>query len=138
MKILSHLSRAKQVKPNQWMAGCPCCESRKGRPLSVTERDGKTLLHAFCGCSTEAVLNRLGLTVSDLFDTPLVHRSEPRKPSVPAGEVLTSLSTEATTLAVIASDMLEGKLMTQEVWDRLATATNRITNAADYINERAR
>ncbi len=134
--VLDRLQRAKPTKPGQWMAACPCCESRKGRPLAVTEtNDGRVLLHAFCGCSTDDVLGRIGLTVTDLFPAPLAHHVAPSVPRVPAGDVLASLSHEATTLAILANDMLEGRAID---WDRLATAATRVTHAADYINERAK
>lgn len=137
-KLLDRLSRVRQSRPGSWMAACPCCESRKGRPLAITEKDdGRVLLHAFCGCSTEDVLGRLGLEIADLFDKPLVH-VPPTAARVPAGDVLTSLSHEATTLAVIASDMLDGRPIDEPTWARLSTAVARVTNAADYINERAK
>ena len=131
--VLDRLHRVKATKPGQWMAACPCCESRRGRPLAVTEREDRVLLHAFCGCSTEDVLGRLGLSVTDLFDAPIQHRHEPSVPRIPAAEVLASLSMEATILAVIASDLLNQREID---WQRLATCVTRITHAADYINSK--
>lgn len=132
--LLDRLQRAKAVRPGQWMTACPCCESKKGRPLSVTEKDdGRVLVHAFCGCSTEDVLGRLGLTVSDLFPAPVNQHVAPSVPRVPAGDVLAALSEEATTLVLIANDLTEGRDVD---WSRLATCAQRIAHARDYINER--
>lgn len=138
-QILDRLVRVKPTRPGSWMAACPCCESRRGRPVSVTEaQDGRVLLHAFCGCSTADVLGRIGLELGDLFDQPLVAALKPVHARVPAGEVLDALSTEATALAVIASDMLDQRTLTEDAWARLSQAVARITNAANYCNERGR
>jgi hypothetical protein len=57
---------------HRYMAGCPCCDSRRGRPVSLRVTDnGRVLVHAFCGHETEDVLAALGLTLADLFDKPL-------------------------------------------------------------------
>jgi hypothetical protein len=42
--VLDRLHRVKPTKPGQWMAGCPCCASRKGRPLAVTFARGFELI----------------------------------------------------------------------------------------------
>ncbi len=135
-RILDRLHNVRQVRPGGWAAGCPCCESRKGRPLAVTEKDdGRVLVHAFCGCSTEDVLGRIGLTINDLFDKPLAPHAAPAAARIPSGEVLAALSHEATLLAILASDMQAGRPIDQQ---RLATCVQRIGAARDYINERAR
>lgn len=41
-----------------WMAKCPAHEDRSPS-LSITERDGKTLLHCFTGCPQDAVISAL-------------------------------------------------------------------------------
>jgi hypothetical protein len=135
-RILDKLARPRQNRPGAWSAACPVCESRKGRPLAITEKDdGRVLIHAFCGCSTEDVLGRIGLTINDLFEKPLAAHAAPAAARIPAGEVLAALSTEATTLALIASDMLGG---TPPDWQRLSDCARRINHARDYINEKAR
>lgn len=142
-QVLDRLQRVRQVKPNSWSAACPCCESRKGRPIAVTEtNDGRVLLHAFCGCETLDVLGRLGLELQDLFDQPLTAAIRPTRDKLSASEVLAALSTEANVLAIIASDILERsdfKLQIDAIdWQRLATAAQRINHARDYIHERAK
>jgi hypothetical protein len=137
--LLSRLVRVKQSRPGSWMSACPCCESRKGRPLAVTEKDdGRVLIHAFCGCTTEDVLGRLGLSVTDLFAEPLTHHAAPAAVRVPAGDVLASLTHEATMLAILANDIQTNQDVTDDTWERLATCAQRIGNAADYLNERAK
>lgn len=49
------------------MARCPAHEDRN-RSLSVAEGDeGRVLLHCHAGCETHAIVERLGLTMGDLF-----------------------------------------------------------------------
>jgi len=134
-QVLARLSRVRQSKPGQWMSACPCCESRKGRPLAVTEAaDGRVLMHAFCGCSTEDVLGRIGLELKDLFDQPL--GSVPATSvKVPARDVLAALSTEASVIGIIGADMLDGRQISEADWQRLASAVSRVGNAIDYIEQ---
>lgn len=49
-----------------WRCDCPCGHSSTGA-LSVTDRDGKLLLHCFAGCDVLDVLAAMGLSVGDLF-----------------------------------------------------------------------
>lgn len=133
--ILDRLSRVKAIKPGQWKAGCPCCESRKGYPLYVTEASDRVLIHAFCGCSTEAVLGRLGLSINDLFEKPLEHRATPNVPRIPAADVLDALCHEATTLAILANDLMAGPL-SEEALTRLHVCAQRIGHARDYVRSR--
>lgn len=136
-QILDRLQRVKRTRPGSWAAACPCCESRKGRPLAVTETsDGRTLMHAFCGCSTEDVLGRLGLTVADLFPAPIATSSSRSAPRIPAGEVLEALALESSVVGIIAADLLAKRSIDEATWTRLATAVSRLTNANDYLGTR--
>ncbi len=46
---------------------CPSHADRTKASLSITEREGRILLHCFVGCETAAVVAALNLTMSDLF-----------------------------------------------------------------------
>ena len=75
--LLGSLERVKQTGPGRWLARCPARDDRSPS-LSIRELDdGRVLLHDFAGCSTEDVMEALGLTLSDLFEAPLAH-SRPR------------------------------------------------------------
>jgi hypothetical protein len=71
-----------------WQASAQCPAHEDGEPsLSVTWRDGKTLLHCFNGCTDAGssndptpVLQALGLASSDLFDEPLPPRDPDDRP----------------------------------------------------------
>jgi len=48
-----------------WKARCPAHEDQNPS-LSITEKDGKILLHCHAGCSNKNVLAAIGLKMSDL------------------------------------------------------------------------
>lgn len=123
------------------MSACPCCQSRKGRPLAITDPgDGRVLLHAFCGCSTESVLGALDLTVSDLFDAPLAAglspSMTPTRQRVSAREVMEALSQELTFVALLSASLQEHQFISDGDWRRFAVAASRINSANDYLNGR--
>uniref|UniRef100_A0A6M3IG20 Putative primase n=1 Tax=viral metagenome TaxID=1070528 RepID=A0A6M3IG20_9ZZZZ len=62
-EVLSRLKGVKKVG-NEYLAFCPAHEDRSNRSLEVTERDGKLLMHCFCGCSYGEILKSLNI------DTP--------------------------------------------------------------------
>ncbi len=49
-----------------YMACCPAHEDDKAS-LSLSQKDGKVLLHCFTGCATEDILRAKSLTMKDLF-----------------------------------------------------------------------
>jgi hypothetical protein len=51
------------------MAKCPAHDDGKAS-LSVSNGDGRVLLHCHAGCATDAVLEALGWSAADLFDEP--------------------------------------------------------------------
>jgi len=69
MQIDDLLARLKGVKSNGnngWLALCPAHDDHH-QSLSVTESDGKILVKCFAGCLTEAIVESMNLTMSDLF-----------------------------------------------------------------------
>lgn len=131
--ILDRVERPKQIKPGSYKAACPCCHSRKGRPLYITEAGDRVLLHAFCGCDTEAVLHALGLTVTDLFSAPISPRLEPSEPRFPARDLMQVLAQEINFVALLGADFLENRAISEDDWQRLARAVSRINTARDHI-----
>lgn len=70
MKIADFLSRLKGVTGHapHWEALCPAHEDNKPS-LSVTETADRILVNCHAGCSVEAVVDAVGLTLADLFTT---------------------------------------------------------------------
>ena len=68
----------------KFIARCPSHHD-KTPSLSITEgRYERVLLHCFAGCEPEAIVNAMGLSMSDLFADTLFHRSPPpRRHPVP-------------------------------------------------------
>ena len=100
-ELLSRLEAVKQSGAN-YMARCPAHDDRTPS-LSVSEgEDGRILLKCFAGCTAEAVVAALGLTMRDLFADDPAHPSangHPRRAaSLPpiAEEVVARLQTNMT------------------------------------------
>ena len=79
MQLTDLLSRLNGVerRGNQHQAKCPVHDDNKPS-LSVSESDGKILLHCHAKCSTESIVAALGLEMKDLFtvDKPLPNRAD--------------------------------------------------------------
>ena len=65
-ELLSKLNRVREVKPRQYIAICPGHHDTKPS-LSIKQADDKILLKCFAGCTTEAIVQAMGLTLDDLF-----------------------------------------------------------------------
>jgi DNA primase len=66
-EILPHLKRVRQ-HGSSYRASCPIHGEDKDPSLSLTERDGKVLIHCFaCGASGLDVVQELGLKPGVLF-----------------------------------------------------------------------
>ena len=81
--VLSRLRAVKQTGNARWEALCPAHEADGGshKPsLSISVGEGgRTLMHCLAGCSTSAVLGKIGLREADLFDDS--HKAKPGKPA---------------------------------------------------------
>jgi hypothetical protein len=78
--LLARLPSAKKAG-NGWSARCPSHDDKRAS-LSVSEgNDGTVLLKCFAGCSTEKVLQSIGLSLRDLFppkaDAPPTRNGKP-------------------------------------------------------------
>jgi hypothetical protein len=90
------------------------------------------LLHDFGGCEVGAVLDSIGLHLSDLYDRPLEHCRPPSHSRIPARDVLEILAFEVNVAAIIAHDILESRDIGESGWQRLAQACGRINSARTY------
>ena len=68
---------AKRCGDNKWQARCPAHNDHTPS-LSISEgSDGKVLLRCFAGCSVEAITDKLGIKVRDLFPLKPVGHYQP-------------------------------------------------------------
>lgn len=132
-RILDRLQVVKPSGPGQWICTCPAHEDRSPS-LSIRELDdGRVLVHDFGGCSTESVLAALGLELRDLFDDrPAQHYAPPSKARIPTRDLLVLIDHEITIAMLIATELLEGRTITDADWQRLAQAVARIHKARDH------
>jgi hypothetical protein len=133
-KVLDRLHNVKQLRPDNWAGGCPLCQSRRGRPISVRAVDDRVLVYPFCGCSTEAVLNALGLQIGDLYNQPLGQAIKPSNSRISGRDVLECISFEADVIVIILAEVLDAKAVSELGWQRLAQAAARIGRARDHVN----
>lgn len=63
------LSKLPDAKPNGsgWMARCPAHDDGRASLSVAVGDDGRVLIHCHAGCTTEAVVAGLGLTLADLM-----------------------------------------------------------------------
>jgi hypothetical protein len=82
------------------------------------------------------VVEALGLTLADLFDRPTEHRVETTAPRISARDLLEIISEETSVVALVATDLLGKKAISEDDWKRLSTAAARIGRARDHGYER--
>ncbi len=127
-KVLPALKKVRQGHSGQYMACCPAHEDRSPS-LSVRETpDGAVLLHCFGGCSISAVLDALGLEMSDLFPPREVSGREPKRMPclLTPGQALNLLDQEANLVVVVAANLLHGVKLSQTDLARIRLAAQRI------------
>lgn len=66
---LAHRCEEPQPGKNGWVARCPAHQDTTPS-LSITPRHDKVLLKCFAGCTAQAIVEALGLTMADLFLQP--------------------------------------------------------------------
>jgi len=129
--IIERLQGVKKTGSNSWACRCPAHQDKSpSLSVKITD-DGRTLLHCFAGCSTEAVLDALGMEMSDLFPDKL--GDLPRARGFSAMDALRALEAEAMIVLLVAGDMVDGKPVLQQDYDRLIDATRRITHAMQAV-----
>lgn len=90
--------------------------------------DGRVLIYDFGGCSTEAVMEAIGLTLGDLWNKPLDHCLSPVRRGFSAREVIEMTSHEAMVAAELAVTARE-RALTDEESARLEQAASRLLTA---------
>ena len=132
-ELLHRLDGVKQTKPDQWQARCPAHDDRNPS-LSITRGDdGRVLLKCWSGCGAADVVQAVGLTLADLFvRDERVHVSPTRKRQYPNyRNVLILLRHEVAVVWLAASDLAEGKALSDDDRQTLERALANINKALD-------
>lgn len=131
-RILERLQGVRRTGEGRWRARCPAHGSR-AQSLAIADRDGRVLLHAHCGCSTDAVLGAIGLELRDLYDTPREHAASPKSSPWSPRDVLDLVLVETAIVAVVATDAVERQSITEADWRRLAQSASRLSTIARLV-----
>ncbi len=88
-----------------WMTQCPAHSDRRPSLSIRGGKDGRTLIRCFAGCEPSAIVQALGLELSDLFeDAPArANRCAPRQ--VTADDVERELQCELTRIVALDSEL---------------------------------
>jgi hypothetical protein len=133
--LLSKLDRVKRTGPSKWIASCPTREDRSPS-LAIRELDdGTVLLHDFGGDDVASVLAAVGLSFSDLYPPKPTNRAPIRRP-FNALDLLDMVAFEASVAAIVLADVLRLEIVSDNDWERLATAAQRLGNAAEVCHAR--
>lgn len=130
-----------QRSGNGWRARCPSCGGRS-RKVSVTDRDGVTLIYCFGGCQAVEVLQALGLGWADILpprtwpQTP-EDRRQARRAIRESGwsAALEVLALESKVVLFAARELHHTGGLEIEDGKRLAEAVKRIDHAANVLVE---
>ena len=129
--LLSHLDGVRRTGTGRWLAKCPAHDDRKAS-LAIRELDdGRILLHDFAGCEAEHVLSAVGLTFDALFPERPIGELKPERRPFPAADVLRAISLEALIVVLAASDIVNGKPLSESDLERLKVASARISAAVE-------
>lgn len=148
------LSRMQGVKPNgsnQFMALCPAHDD-KSPSLAITEtEDGKVLVHCYAGCSTQEIMDSIGLELKDLFPetTLTLKQRQDYKKQLSRRNGEDALSTLMVTLLQVINDRATSRKLAndqkyrkrhpelrpypQEPWDRETRISKNIIKLLEYL-----
>lgn len=131
--LIDRLEGVKRTGPDRWLARCPAHDDRSAS-LSIRELDdGRVLAHCFAGCAVAEIVAAVDLRLDDLFpprDERLHARRGERRP-FPAADVLRAVDREALIVAVAASTLGNGGVLTADDRARLIVAASRIAAALE-------
>lgn len=132
-RVLSLLEGVRESSTGQYKALCPAHDD-KSPTLSVTEKDGRVLIHCFAGCETGDVLDALGVRMSDLFVNRDTHGPIPVRDRWNAQAMLRELSDESAVVLIAAAAMLQNRPFPPDDYKRLRVAFDRISRIVEVTS----
>lgn len=128
--LLEKLDGVRKTGSDRWVAKCPAhADARPSLALRQVD-DGRVLIHCFAGCNVEEVLGSVGLDFDALYPERLSESKPIRRPFSSA-DALRCITGEAVLVALAASDLAQGKPLSEDLRARLVTAAGRINHALD-------
>lgn len=125
--ILARLDGVIDRGGGNYYACCPAHDDRSPSLSIGTGDDGRTLLHCFSGCATEAILDALGLTWIDLYpDRWEAARRSATARGVSRSPKIDPLELERAVLKIAAADLRAGKELSVEDRARVKVARLRL------------
>lgn len=129
--LLGKLQRVKESGRDSWQACCPAHDD-KSPSLKIDVKNDKILIKCWTGCSTQEILNAVGMDFEDIFpDKPMYHRSSGQKPMLSSADALRVIKYEAAIIMMYGQDLRAGKTPSEEDHNRFVTAVQRVGDAMD-------
>ena len=126
--ILPHLDKVKRSGKG-YQARCPAHDDN-GPSLSLREGDdGRVLMHCHAGCSTDAVVAALGLSMIDLFPQSGKPRRPPPAPGVSRRDLQAAAEFERSILFILKCDAGRSRPISQADMRRGQVARQRLALA---------
>jgi RecA/RadA recombinase len=125
--ILSRLANVRKIGGG-WMASCPAHGGHDC--LSVSEKEGRTLVHCFAGCDTGEVMHSIDLRMADLFVDSL---NPARKRDYEIRSATAARDHSKMIIAIAAGQVEKGGELTDEDLSQMAAAQARIDEANNTL-----
>lgn len=133
--LLDRLTGVKQTRPDRYQARCPAHDDRSPS-LAITETpDGTILLKCWAGCGAADVMAAVGLELKDLFPPRFDYQSSKpsSKPRYSASEVVKTLITESTIIALGYRALQRGDEINQPDQLRVELAIGALDNLREVV-----
>ena len=133
--MLGRLEKVTDSGGGQYTACCPAHEDRNPS-LSIREIDDKLLLRCHAGCGANEIVAAVGLSLADLFNTPLTKdyvKPLPKQQRWNWRALLQTVAHESLVVEFAAGDMSKNSTLSDDDKERLAEAVTRIRAVVELV-----
>ena len=133
--MLGRLEKVIDRGGGQYSALCPAHED-KSPSLSIAETDDRLLIHCFAGCRSNEIVAAVGLSLADLFNTPLTKgyvKPLPRQQRWDCRALLQTVAHESLVVAIAAGGMSQNITLSDDDKERLTESVTRIHAAVELV-----
>lgn len=130
-KVLSRLENVREMgSPGKWMVRCPAHDD-KTPSLSISLRGESIALYCHAGCSTEDVLDSIGLMFSDLYGKEAAnYQAAIANKGKKSTRHLKPFDIDLMVLKLAEADLEVGRTLSIEDQARVALAKERLRGVA--------